>query len=161
MHTTRDGETFKASDWLSQNDVKPAIAQRIADYYKPLYSEAYDAFLGKDVQLREGYSHYKKTKLKAYVEFLKSIVSAAETRATVMKTVRKPRKKKEKPVSVIVGKLKYKEKMMSMQSYPLTSEASYGEQSTLGLQYQISNSCCLQCYGSCWAWGQGQHTDRI
>jgi hypothetical protein len=106
----RDGETFKASDWLSQNDVKPAIAQRIADYYKPLYSEAYDAFLGKDVQLREGYSHYKKTKLKAYVEFLKSIVSAAETRATVMKTVRKPRKKKEKPVSVIVGKLKYKEK---------------------------------------------------
>jgi hypothetical protein len=105
-----DGTMFKASDWLSQHDVKPAIAQRIADYYKPLYSEAYDAFLGKDPQLREGYSHYKKTKLKAYVEFLKSIVSAAETRATVMKTVRKPRKKKEKPVSVIVGKLKYKEK---------------------------------------------------
>jgi hypothetical protein len=37
-------------------------------------------------------------------------VSAAETRAVVAKTVRKPRKKKEKPASVVVSKLKYKEK---------------------------------------------------
>lgn len=106
----RDGTTFKPSDWLSQNDVKPQIAQRIADYYKPLYSEVYDAYMGKDVQLREGYAHYKKPKLKAYVEFLKAIVSAAETRAVVMKAVRKPRKKKEKPASAVVSKLKFKEK---------------------------------------------------
>ena len=36
-------------------------------------------------------------------------MSAAETRATVVK-VRKPRKKKEKPASAIVSKLKFKEK---------------------------------------------------
>lgn len=106
----RDGTQFKTSDWLIRNDVKPAIAQRIADHYKPLYSEAFDALNGKDEQLKEGYSHYKKSQLKVYVEFLKSIVSAAETRATVMKTVRKPRKKKEKPASAIVSKLKYKVK---------------------------------------------------
>ena len=106
----RDGTMFKASDWLSRNDVKPAIAQRIADHYKPLYSEAYDAYMGKDVQLREGYSHYKKPKLKAYVEFLRSIVAAAETRATVVKAARKPRKKKEKTPAQLVAKLKYKEK---------------------------------------------------
>lgn len=106
----RDGTQFKASDWLSQQDVKPAIAQRIADYYKPLYSELFDALSGKEPELREAYSHYTKPKLKAYVEFIKSIVSAAETRAVVVKAARKPRKKKEKPVSVIVGKLKYKEK---------------------------------------------------
>jgi hypothetical protein len=105
-----DGTMFKASDWLSQHDVKPAIAQRIADYYKPLYSELFDALSGKVPELREAYSRYSKPKLKAYVEFIKSIVSAAETRATVMKAVRKPRKKKEKPASVIVGKLKFKEK---------------------------------------------------
>lgn len=103
----RDGTMFKPGDWLSQQDVKPAIAQRIADHYKPLYSEVYDAYMGTDVQLREGYSHYKKPKLKAYMEFLQSIVSAAETRATVIKT-RKPRKKKEKPAHVIVAKLQYK-----------------------------------------------------
>jgi hypothetical protein len=106
----RDGTQFKASDWLSQHDVKPAIAQRIADYYKPLYSELFDALSGKEPELREAYSHYTKPMLKAYVEFVKSIVSAAETRAVVVKAARKPRKKKEKPASVVVSKLKFKEK---------------------------------------------------
>lgn len=106
----RDGTVFKPSDWLSQHDVKPAIAQRIADHYKPLYSEAFDALNGKDDQLKEGYSRWKKTKLKLYVEFLRSIVSAAETRAVVVKAARKPRKKKEKPASALVAKLRYKEK---------------------------------------------------
>ncbi len=105
-----DGTMFKASDWLSQHDVKPAIAQRIADYYKPLYSELFDALSGKVPELREAYSRYSKPKLKAYVEFIKSIVSAAETRATVVKAIRKPRKKKEKPASVVIAKLKFKEK---------------------------------------------------
>jgi hypothetical protein len=106
----RDGTQFKVSDWLSLHDVKPAIAQRIADYYKPLYSELFDALSGKVPELREAYSRYSKPKLKAYVEFVKSIVSAAETRAVVVKAARKPRKKKEKPASVVVGKLKFKEK---------------------------------------------------
>lgn len=116
----RDGTEFKPSEWFSLQQVKPAIAQRIADHYKPLYSEAYDALeiYGKaasrlsnnEEQLQEAYSHWKKPKLKAYVEFLRNIISAAETRATVMKATRKPRKKKEKPASAIVAKLKYKEK---------------------------------------------------
>jgi hypothetical protein len=106
----RDGSTFKPSDWLSQQDVKPAIAQRIADYYKPLYSEVYDALNGKDTQLKEGYSRWSKPKLKAYVEFIKSIISAAETRATIAKATRKPRKKKEKSPVQLVAKLKYKVK---------------------------------------------------
>lgn len=106
----RDGTMFKPSDWLSQQQVKPAIAQRIADYYKPLYSELFDAVSGKDPQLREGYEHYKKPKLKAYMEFIKSIISAAELRAVIVKASRKPRKKKEKPASAIVAKLNFKEK---------------------------------------------------
>lgn len=105
----RDGRQFKMADWIIKNNVKPQIAQRIAAYYKPLYSEAFDALNGKDEDLKEGYSHYKKSQLKAYVEFLRSIVSCAETTATTVKA-RKPRKKKEKPVSAIVAKLKFKEK---------------------------------------------------
>jgi hypothetical protein len=105
----RDGSQFKMSDWIIRNNVKPQVAQRIAAYYKPLYSEAFDALNGKDEDLKEGYSHYKKSQLKAYVEFLRSIVSCAETTATTVKA-RKPRKKKEKPVSAIVAKLKFKEK---------------------------------------------------
>ena len=105
-----DGTMFKPSDWFSRNEVKPQIAQRIADYYKPLYSEMFDALQGKDDQLKEAYSSWKKPKLKIYVEFIKSIISAAETRSVIAKAIRKPRKKKEKPASALVAKLKFKEK---------------------------------------------------
>ena len=109
-HYYRDESAFKATEWLSNREVKPMIAQKIADYYKPLYAEIYDALSGKDDQLKEAYSSWKKPKLKAYLEFIRGIVAAAETRATVAKVSRKPRKKKEKPASVVVGKLKFKEK---------------------------------------------------
>ena len=106
----RDGTMFKPVDWLAQQDVKPMIAQKIADHYKPLYAEIFDALNGKDDQLKEAYSSWKKPKLKAYMEFVRSIISAAETRATIVKAIRKPRKKKEKPASALVSKLKYKVK---------------------------------------------------
>lgn len=106
----RDGTMFKPSDWMAKHEVKPAIAQRIAEYYKPLYSEVFDAYNGKDDQLKEGYASWRKPKLRLYVEFIKSIISAAETRATVAKAVRKPRKKKEKTPVQLVSKLKYKVK---------------------------------------------------
>lgn len=106
----RNGTMFKPVDWLSAQDVKPMIAQKIADYYKPLYAEIFDALNGKDDQLREAYASWKKPKLKIYMEFVKSIVSAAETRTTIVKATRKPRKKKEKPASALVSKLKYKVK---------------------------------------------------
>jgi hypothetical protein len=107
---TNGESAFKVADWLRSNEVKPAIAQRIADYYKPLYSELFDAIAGKDEDLKEGYARWKKPKLKAYMELIKSIVSESESRAIVIKAVKKPRKKKEKPASVIVAKVKYKEK---------------------------------------------------
>jgi hypothetical protein len=106
----RNGTMFKPVDWLSAQDVKPMIAQKIADYYKPLYAEIFDALNGKNDQLREAYASWKKPKLKIYMEFVKSIVSAAETRTTIVKATRKPRKKKEKPASALVSKLKYKVK---------------------------------------------------
>jgi hypothetical protein len=106
----RNGTMFKPVDWLSAQDVKPMIAQKIADYYKPLYAEIFDALNGKNDQLREAYSSWKKPKLKAYMEFVRSIISAAETRTTIVKATRKPRKKKEKPASALVSKLKYKVK---------------------------------------------------
>lgn len=106
----RTGTMFKPSEWMSKHEVKPAIAQRIAEYYKPLYSEAFDAFNGKDEQLREAYASWRKPKLRLYVEFIKSIIAAAETRATIVKASRKPRKKKEKTPVQLVSKLKYKVK---------------------------------------------------
>lgn len=107
---TAKENNFRIGDFLRTNEVKPQIAQRIADYYKPLYAELFDALQGKDEQLNEAYSDWKKPKLKAYCEFVRNIIAEAENRAITIKAIRKPRQKKEKPASVQVSKLKYLEK---------------------------------------------------
>lgn len=101
---------FKIAEWLRQKDVKPQIALRIADFYKPLYSELFDAYEGKDEELKKAYKRYKKPELRAYMEFVRDIVSACENRAEIVKVIRKPRKKKQKTPQQLVSRLKYKEK---------------------------------------------------
>lgn len=108
-YTTTRKTSFNISKWLMQKDVKPAIAQKIADKYKPVYSELYDALQGKDVDLKVAYSHWKKTDLKKYVEFVRGFISESEKRANVIKAVRKTRTKKVKPAVVLVKNLKYKD----------------------------------------------------
>ena len=99
---------FNITNWLRDKQIKPQIAQKIADYYKPLYAELFDAYSGKDDQLKEAYSYLKKIQLKSYMEFVRSFVAAAEVSTVVEKAVRKPRKKKLKPVATVVAKVKYK-----------------------------------------------------
>lgn len=107
----RDGESkFKIAEWLRQKDVKPQIALRIADFYKPLYSELFDAYEGKDEDLKKAYKRMKRPELRAYMEFVRDIVSACENRAEIIKVIRKPRKKKQKTPQQLVSRLKYKEK---------------------------------------------------
>lgn len=103
-----EGKTNDMSKWFRDHAVKPQIAAKIAEFYKPLYSEIVDAMAGKDKQLVEAYSHWKKAKLKVYMLFVKDIVSAAEQFAQVTVKQRKPRKKKEKPAIQIVSKLLFK-----------------------------------------------------
>ena len=109
---------FKVAEWLRQKDVKPQLALRIASFYKPLYSELFDAYEAKDDDLKKAYSRYKKPQLRAYMEFVREIVSACEARAEVIKVVRKPRKKKQKTPQQLVARLRYKEKD---DTYNLTS----------------------------------------
>jgi len=107
----KEGESkFKIDAWLRQKDVKPQIALRIAEFYKPLYSEIFDAFEGKDDELKKAYSRYKKPQLRAYMEFVRDIVSACDNRAEIVKVIRKPRKKKQKSPQQLVARLRYKEK---------------------------------------------------
>lgn len=101
---------FKIAEWLRQRDVKPQIALRIAEFYKPLYSELFDAYEGKDDELKKAYKRYKKPELRAYMEFVREIVSACENRAEIIKVIRKPRKKKQKTPQQLVARLKFKEK---------------------------------------------------
>lgn len=107
----RNGKNeFDAITWFQSNGIKPAIAKYISEYYQPLYNEVYEAIQGKDADLKEAYKKWKKPTLKKYLEFIKSILSAAEVSSVKVVKSRKPRKKKEKPAAQIVGKLKFKDK---------------------------------------------------
>ena len=106
------GKTFDPSEWFRNNAVKPQIAKRIAEYYQPLYAEVFDAIKAsrdKDSDLLFAYRRWAKGPLKKYLELVKSIIAASETATIVAKATRKPRKKKEKPVTEIVKKVKYQE----------------------------------------------------
>lgn len=99
---------FNITNWLRDKQIKPQVAQKIVDYYKPLYAELFDAYNGKDDQLKEAYSYLKRIQLKSYMEFIRSFVAAAEVSTVVEKAIRKPRRKKIKPVATVVAKVKYK-----------------------------------------------------
>jgi len=107
--TTTRSTSFNITNWLMQKDVKPAIAQRIADKYKPLYSELYDTLQGKDADLNFAYSHWKKADMKRYVELVRGFISESEKRASAIEAVRKIRTKKAKPPATIVRSLKFKD----------------------------------------------------
>lgn len=99
---------FNVKQWFLANAIKPQIAKRISDHFKPQYSEIFDAIEGKDAELKEAYRGWKKPALKAMLGFIKSIIEQADTSAVVVPVARKPRKKKEKPAHLLVAKLKFK-----------------------------------------------------
>ncbi|PNX46217.1 MAG: hypothetical protein BV459_06845 [Thermoplasmata archaeon M11B2D] len=101
---------FDAAGWFQGNNIKPVVAKRIAEYYQPLYDEIYEASQGKDKELKEAFNGWKKAELKRYLEFIKSILSAAEVASVRVAKSRKPRKKKEKPAALVVAKVNYLEK---------------------------------------------------
>ena len=114
--------SFDINQYIRDKNLKAIHAQKIARYYKDLYSEVFDAVNGNDDQLKEAYSRWKKPDLKKYLEFIKSIVSSAETLYITSKAARKPRKKKIKPASAIVSKIKYltKDEKLDIISRPST-----------------------------------------
>lgn len=101
---------FDAANWFSARDVKAVVAKKIAEYYQPLYEEIYEAVQGKDADLKYAYRNWKKADIKKYLELIKNILSAAEVASAKVSGTRKQRKKKVKPASVIVSKLKYQAK---------------------------------------------------
>jgi hypothetical protein len=98
---------FNMYDWLRSNNVKAQQSNAIADYYTPLLRELTQVNIGKDPDLKEGYSHLTKKQLKSYIDFVKMIIDDACTWGSNQKTVRKTRAKKPQSVSKQVSNLKY------------------------------------------------------
>lgn len=103
----KEKSNFNPTEYFSQQNLSPAIAKRVADYYNPIYAELLEVLKGEDSDLKEGYKTYTKKYMRKQVEFIKSIISACSTQTVVKTVIRKPRKKKVKPAHVIVRKLKF------------------------------------------------------
>lgn len=102
-----DPKQFKVLNLLKGRQAKAAHARIIRDFYNRNYEEMQEAALGKDDQLKEGYSHYTKNQLKKIITFYGEIVSACDMLMQEAKVNRKPRKIKTLSKDKVVAKLKY------------------------------------------------------
>lgn len=94
-------------NYLKSRNMSSIVAKRVCEAYIDQSKEIADTIAGVDEQLVEGYSHFTKPELKRYKEFLDSIIVGANKLSVDNKPVRKKRKVKEKPASVVVAKMKY------------------------------------------------------
>jgi len=102
-----DPKAFKVLNLLKGKQAKAAHARIIRDFYKGDLEEISEAILGKDEQLKEGYSHRTKAQMKKLQNFYQEIISACEMLMQEARVNKKPRAKKVKPAEKIVEKLKY------------------------------------------------------
>jgi hypothetical protein len=85
----------------------PHILKHITSFIKPRIVELQDAYDGKDEQLVEGYSNFKRTELKRFIALLENLIIDCEEQKVAAKAVRKPRARKAKPAAVQVAKMKF------------------------------------------------------
>jgi hypothetical protein len=116
-------KTFEAKDVLKQFQVSGGVSKILSPMFDKTIAELEEAIEGEDPQLVEGYSNFKKTKLKKLLALYKSIGEACGLQVQVAKATRAPRKRKAQPAGVVVSKMKYKKNdtEYSIMSVPPTS----------------------------------------
>jgi hypothetical protein len=98
---------FDVKKWSLEKGIKPQIATRIAEHFRPQYEEITEAQAGKDADLVEAYKKWRKPVLKIMGLFIKRIIDHMTELHSAGQAVRKPRKKKVKPAGVLVSKMNY------------------------------------------------------
>lgn len=98
---------FDIKKWSVEKGIKPQIAKRIAEHFRPQYEEIIEAQEGKDADLIEAYKGWRKPVLKIMGLFLKKIIDHMTEVDAAGQAVRKPRAKKIKPASALVAKLQF------------------------------------------------------
>ena len=102
-------EDFKCKvyDILKDNEIKASQAQKILQYYEPLYEE-----LTRHSIKDEEYANLSEDQYNEYIDFVDDILTDIRSHIDMNKTVRvrKPRKKKAIDVNKLVQNVKYQEK---------------------------------------------------
>ncbi len=119
-----DAPNYSVFNELKKINAPKPLAQKVYDYYKPLFDEIEELIVKKTPDLVEGYRHLKTAKEKKdYLEFIKNIIDDCQkymnaATASKVRTVRKARVKKKVPVEKLVARVKYQKESAE---YKLTS----------------------------------------
>ena len=98
---------FDVKKWSLEKGIKPQVATRIVEHFRPQYEEITEAQAGTDADLVEAYKKWRKPVLKIMGLFIKRIIDHMTELHSAGQAVRKPRKKKVKPAHVLVSKMNY------------------------------------------------------
>jgi hypothetical protein len=98
---------FDVKKWSLEKGIKPQIAKRIVEHFRPQYDEIIEALEGKDPELVEAYAGWRAPVLKVMAIFIKKIIDRMIEVDAAGQAIRKPRKKKIKPASVQVAKMQF------------------------------------------------------
>ena len=98
---------FDVKKWSLEKGIKPQVATRIVEHFRPQYEEITEAQAGTDADLVEAYKKWRKPVLKIMGLFIKRIIDHMTELHSAGQAVRKPRKKKVKPAHVLVSKMSY------------------------------------------------------
>ena len=102
-----DWDNYSVYNELQSINAAYNTAKAVVDYYNPLRDEIKELVEQKTEDLVEAYSWLGPRKRKQYLKVIDNIINDAEKYMMGKKAVRKPRKKKDKPASKQIGKIKY------------------------------------------------------
>lgn len=103
----KTGTQFSMRSYIAANNINKVTSASLAQRFTPLLKELKDAYDGSDKDLKEGYAHLGRIKLKHLIAMVQLIIADCAQAVVAAKAPRKPRAKKEKPASVLVAKMKY------------------------------------------------------
>ena len=103
----RNVDDFGMYEWLIHKEVKPMIANHIAEYYKPMLAEINEVLEGDDPDLIEGYSWMSKREQRNYKKLLQGIIDDVAKFGSNQRKVRSPRKKQPVSAQKLLKNFKY------------------------------------------------------
>lgn len=93
---------FDISRYINSSNISKISAKKLVD----IFTKTLDEVSSDDPEIKEGYSNFSKIQFRKFQQFISSIVNGLTEFANT-KLVRKPRKKKAKPASTVVAKIKH------------------------------------------------------
>ena len=101
------GEEFSIKGFLTSNNVSSVVSKKIQEHFSSKLPELKEAYSGKDAILKEGYSNFKKSKLKQLITFIEDIVTGCQQQTQSVKVARKPRVSKPASAAKLIQSFKY------------------------------------------------------